>query len=444
MDAMLQVLCLLLLILIIIVILQYYRHRWPVANFPPGPTGLPIIGTALFTGSEFHFNRTAKKFMQSYDNVCSLMLDVPAVLVNGYEAINEVTQSNKGYDFASRKDPMYSVQLYNPKKLGLFTADFSERWQKQRRFALSTLRGFGFGKTSFEEKITREVETLLSHVKELAKVPQDLSTPVILSVASVMCDTILGCHYDHNDKDFQHIVHVMEDWFQSFGKPSIALLDFVPISRPFLQRSAQEMRDVYTEFSKFTMSKVAEHQKTFVANQEPRDFIDCYLAKMVEDPDTFTLEELKYVLSDLFSAAADTTSNTLRFAILYMMVNPDVQEKVHQELMQIVGPSRLPKLEDRDMVPYTVATIHEIQRLSCIAPGFPRCATVDTTLAGYSIPKGTNVICNIWGLHYDPDLWPDPYKLDPTRHLNDKGEVIKSPYLLPFGAGKCVCAWVNR
>ncbi|XP_072017524.1 cytochrome P450 2D14-like [Amphiura filiformis] len=231
MDAVLQVLCLFVLVLIIILTLQYYRHRWPVANFPPGPTGLPIIGTALFTGAEFSFDRTAKKFIQSYGNVCSLMMDVPAVLVSGYEAISEVTQSNKGFDFASRKDPIYSVQLYNPNKLGLFMADFSERWQKQRRFALSTFRGFGFGKTSFEQKITMEVETLLSHVKELAKVPQDLSKAITLSVASVMCDTILGCHYDHNDKDFQHIVHVMEDWFQKFGKPSIVLLEFVPISR---------------------------------------------------------------------------------------------------------------------------------------------------------------------------------------------------------------------
>ena len=40
------------------------------------------------------------------------------------------------------------------------------------------------------------------------------------------------------------------------------------------------------------------------------------------------------------------------------------------------------------------------------------------------------------GLHYDPELWPDPERFDPTRHLNDQGEVVKSPYLIPFGAGK--------
>ena len=39
------------------------------------------------------------------------------------------------------------------------------------------------------------------------------------------------------------------------------------------------------------------------------------------------------------------------------------------------------------------------------------------------------------GLNHDPELWPDPERFDPTRHLNDEGEVIKSPYLFAFGAG---------
>ena len=65
-------------------------------------------------------------------------------------------------------------------------------------------------------------------------------------------------------------------------------------------------------------------------------------------------------------------------------------------VLQVVGSSRLPCLEDRDKMPYTLATIHEIYRLSCVAPAVPRCTTVDTTLGGYTIPKDTNVVCNLW------------------------------------------------
>ncbi|XP_072037463.1 cytochrome P450 2U1-like [Amphiura filiformis] len=254
-----------------------------------------------------------------------------------------------------------------------------------------------------------------------------------------MCDTFLGCHYDHNDIEFQHVLHAMEGCFKIYGGKKSQLLDFVPISRPFLKQHAQKIIDVNEEWYGFLMGKVSGHQKASVADSEPRDFIDCYLAKSLEEPDIFTIEDLKYVLSDMFAGSTDTTANTLKFALLYMVMNPDVQEKVHQESMRVVGTSRLPCLEDRDKMPYTAATIYETQRLATIGPSIPRCATVDTTLAGYSIPKGTNVVCNIWSVHHDSNLWPDPERFDPSRHLNDKLEMVKSPHVLPFGAGRRVC-----
>ncbi|XP_072039060.1 cytochrome P450 2J5-like [Amphiura filiformis] len=427
------------LISVAVLFIRYNKRRWPVANFPPGPTGLPFIGAFLSIRNEAYAHKIVEQQVPQYGKLFSLMLGIPWVFASGYDVINEVFQSNKGYDFASRLEPSYNIQLHNPKKLGLFNADYSERWQQQKRFVFSTLRGFGFGKASFEWKIADEVSLLLSHLKDLAEVPQDLSTLLISCVANVMCDTFLGCHYDHNDIEFQHILHVLDEIFQMYGRQESLILEYLPISRPFLKQHAQKIIDLNEELYAFLMSKVAEHQKTFVAGREPRDFVECYLAKSLEEPDIFTIEDLKYVLSDLFSASTDTTANTLKFALLYMVMNPDVQEKVHQESMRVVGPSRLPCLDDHEKMPYTAATIYEIQRLSTIAPEDIRCATVDTTLAGYNIPKGTNIICDMRGLHYDPELWPDPERFDATRHLNEKGEVVKHPYLLPFGAGRRMC-----
>ncbi|XP_072038342.1 cytochrome P450 2U1-like [Amphiura filiformis] len=435
----LQLLSLLVLLSVAVLFIQYYKRRWPVANFPPGPTGWPFIGTIHSIRNEVFIRTIADKLIPRYGNVFSLMQDVPLLIVTGYDAINKVLQSNKGFDFASRKEPMYLLQLHNPNKLGVFLADYSERWQQQRTFAHMTLRGFGFGKTSFEGKITDEVSLLSSHLKDLARVPQDLSTPIYSGVASVMCDTFLGCHYDHNDIEFQHILHILESSFEIYGSKKSVLLDFVPISRPFLKQHAQKIIDMAEEWYAFLMTKISEHQKSFVTDSEPRDFIDCYLAKSLEEPDIFTIEDLKYVLSDLFLGSTETTVNTLKFALLYMVMNPDVQEKVHQESMRVVGPSRLPCLEDRDKLPYTAATIYEIQRLSSVSAYIVRCATVDTTLDGYSIPRGTNVICNTWSLHHDPNIWPDPERFDPSRHLNDKGEMVMSPHVLNFGAGRRVC-----
>jgi len=50
---------------------------------------------------------------------------------------------------------------------------------------------------------------------------------------------------------------------------------------------------------------------------------------------------------DLFLAGSETTSNTMEFAILYMILNPDVQKRVQAEIDSIVGIERLPSILDK-------------------------------------------------------------------------------------------------
>jgi len=58
-------------------------------------------------------------------------------------------------------------------------------------------------------------------------------------------------------------------------------------------------------------------------------------------------EQFIIVCMDLFLAGADTTSNTIEFAILYMILNPDVQKRVQAEIDSIVGTSRFPSILDK-------------------------------------------------------------------------------------------------
>jgi cytochrome P450 len=44
---------------------------------------------------------------------------------------------------------------------------------------------------------------------------------------------------------------------------------------------------------------------------------------------------------------SDTTSNTLEFALLAMIRNPEVQAKVQEEIDSVIGQTRLPTLADR-------------------------------------------------------------------------------------------------
>lgn len=60
-----------------------------------------------------------------------------------------------------------------------------------------------------------------------------------------------------------------------------------------------------------------------------------------------TEEDLITVGNDLFTAGAETTSNSIDFVLLYMVLYPQVQEKLQDEIDRVVGRSRKPTLDDR-------------------------------------------------------------------------------------------------
>ncbi|XP_022103602.1 cytochrome P450 2A11-like isoform X2 [Acanthaster planci] len=146
-------------------------------------------------------------------------------------------------------------------------------------------------------------------------------------------------------------------------------------------------------------------------------------------------------IHDMFAAGTDTTTYTILWLILLMMEYPDVQTKVQSEVDNVIGQSRPPSLTDRAQMPYTEATLMEVQRFRTVAPYVPpRAVPRDVEIMGYSIPKGTQVWVNLWGALNDPSHWSNPECFDPSRFLSDDGEhVIVPEAYIPFGAGRRAC-----
>uniref|UniRef100_A0A8C4L4E2 Cytochrome P450 family 2 subfamily U member 1 n=1 Tax=Equus asinus TaxID=9793 RepID=A0A8C4L4E2_EQUAS len=116
------------------------------------------------------------------------------------------------------------------------------------------------------------------------------------------------------------------------------------------------------------------------------------------------------------------------------------KEKVHEEIERVVGPDRAPSLTDKAQMPYTEATIMEVQRLTVVVPlSIPHMTSETTVLQGYTIPKGTVVLPNLWSVHRDPAIWEEPDEFHPNRFLDDQGQLVKKEAFIPFGIGKRVC-----
>ena len=142
-------------------------------------------------------------------------------------------------------------------------------------------------------------------------------------------------------------------------------------------------------------------------------------------------------IQDLFIAGTETVTTTLKWTLLFMAIHTDIQSKVQSELDHVVGKSRRPNVKDRAHLPYTEATLMECQRRGNIALfSVPRCTTQETTLNGFTIPQGTWVFINRWGMHMSERYWTNPDRFDPTRFLSKTNTVLQPEAFVPFGVGE--------
>ncbi|KAK1225337.1 hypothetical protein PQX77_011755 [Marasmius sp. AFHP31] len=125
---------------------------------------------------------------------------------------------------------------------------------------------------------------------------------------------------------------------------------------------------------------------------------------------------LAYSAGNVLEAGSDTTACTIKTVLLFLLSYPQVLEKVRNEIDSVVGPNRLPTVEDEPSLPYLIATIKEVMRCRPAIPlGLPHSPSEDTIYKGHLIPKGSIVIANAYALHMDSVRFPDPKAFKPER-----------------------------
>ena len=142
------------------------------------------------------------------------------------------------------------------------------------------------------------------------------------------------------------------------------------------------------------------------------------------------------VVEDLFGAGSETTSTTLRWILLLMCWYPDVQDNVRAELLEQIGPNRLPKYSDREHTPYTEAVLLEAQRYANLVPMIRRENTEKVQLFGYEFEQGTVFVANLFHMHRDPAVWEDPESFRPEHFINEERQLINKDRMSPFGLGE--------
>ncbi|PON33269.1 Cytochrome P450, E-class, group I [Trema orientale] len=144
---------------------------------------------------------------------------------------------------------------------------------------------------------------------------------------------------------------------------------------------------------------------------------------------------------DLFAAGTDTTSSTLEWSMTELLRKPEILSKAQAELERVIGKGNQVQESDIAGLPYLQAIIKETFRLHPPAPLLlPRKAETDVEVCGYTVPKGAQVLVNVWAVSRDPSIWESPNEFIPERFLESNVDVKGRHFeLLPFGGGRRIC-----
>lgn len=419
--------------------LYWYRSY----NLPPGPWGVPLLGYLPFAWKK-DFVLLATQLGKKYGNVFSLTSGTKVVIIlNDYEAMKDAFVK-QGTNFNGRPP---GLKIFPGKTEKGILMDEGESWQQHRRFVVSILRELGMGKQSIEPKIQEEIQHCVNEFEKFSGNAMDPKPVLEVSILNVIATMAFGKRFDYNDDKLKHMISLSEEVGKLVGtfrlQPVINALMWIP----FLSRltGITRLQEIRREFEDFNYMLI-NSQKETPSEDHGSSYIGAYLKhrdnliKQNGDEGYFDVSYLEGTLSPLFTAGRETTSSTLRWAILYMVANPSVQSKVQTEIGNVVGSERQPSMNDRPLMPYTEATLMEIHRLGSVVPmSIVHSNMAEATILGQKIPKRCIVIPNLYAVHHNEKLWDDVKCFKPERFIDKNGLVQKSEYLIPFSIGKRAC-----
>ena len=435
----------------------YQRWRLP-ANFPPGPTSLPVLG-ALHHLSD-NLLESFLRLRDRYGNIFGLRIGpTPTVVIADFATCVRVF---KDANFAAR--PTYLTEV-----MGSIMADAADdpspnrgvvfssgrTWDEQRKFVLKKLSEFGVGKSRLEATVAEQVELLADLLrKESLTGPVKLGQRFSISLVNSIWNIVTGSQFSLDDPLIHSIYAGIDRFIDSHRLIGVFMV--FPWLRHFVSYLGGRLNQLKRDVRGMMRSIVDDHINASSCSSnsdddfgEERDLVGAYLNKVAATTDKSSSfygragrTNLEQNMLELFGAGANPVASTLSFCFLYLSRRPELQERVYAEIKAAVGTdTSVPiSMEDVARLPYTNAFIHEILRITAINfIGTPHMNVRPTRIGDYELPAGTTVFSLLWYILNDPAYWIDPRNFRPERFLDADGQFARDERLIPFLVGRRQC-----
>ncbi|PSN34611.1 hypothetical protein C0J52_20552 [Blattella germanica] len=248
-------------------------------------------------------------------------------------------------------------------------------------------------------------------------------------------------------------------WGRKIFTPSIeTFLRSMILSIPTLQRFLRFKflpKDVNDYFIQMVRETVDYREKN---NVQRKDFLQLMIQLKNKTLGTIRSDDMEGLNSNVplevtmeflaaqafvfYAAGFETSSSTMTFCLYELALNPDIQDKVRKDI-DIMLEKHNGKVEYEAIMKmeYLEKVVNETLRKHPVVPLLTRECTKSTKLQGtdVTVEKGTPIFIPIYGLHHDPEYFPDPEKFDPERFSEEEKQKRPHYSYLPFGEGPRIC-----
>ncbi|XP_047333555.1 geraniol 8-hydroxylase-like [Impatiens glandulifera] len=414
-------------------------------RLPPGPISLPIIGNLLNLGDKPH--RSLTRLAQTYGPIMSLKLgQLTTIVISSPSMAQEVLQK-QDISFSNRFVPD-AIRACDEYKLSIIWLPTNDRWRSLRKLAHTHVFS-GRVLDSNQHVRRRKVEELMTHVRKCCHqgVAVNIGKETFQTSLNVLSNILFSvdlANFESNEAQvFKDLV-----WNITLesGKPN--LVDYFPALRAIDPQRIRKRMSLY--FSKLLslfgeiIDKKMEVMKTLSRDISEGDVIDMLIKISQDNPKDLDIQHIKHMCLDFFVAGTETTSNTLEWAMTELLRHPESMEKAKNELKRVVGVGKQVEESDISVLPFLQAVIKETLRIHPPVPFYVRQVFTEVDLCGYIVPKGVNVLVNVWAIGRDRDHWENPMEFKPERFLDSKIDVRGHDFeLIPFGGGRRICVGLS-
>lgn len=411
---------------------------------------LPSPKGKFVTGNLADFKRSNKH--QVFENWSKELGDIYQISLMGKRIVISTNPTFNGHVLKNRpsgfrrfskiKEVMEEMGIE-----GVFSTE-GEEWKKHRKVTAEALSMKNV--KAYFPVIQQMTHRLMKRWDNIAAQKTTLDVQHEMMLYTVDITTFIAFGYDTNtlESDGDVIQNHLKKVFPMVNKRIAAPL---PLWRYFKSKKDKELDVALSEIKAKVNEYIQATKLKLAANpnlkENPTNFLEALLVEQEKDY-TFTDKDIFGNVFIILLAGEDTTSNTISWAIYYLLKNPKVKERLCNELDEVLQEKRqVSTIEELDALKYTEAVAMETLRINPTTPTLIMQANQSTEVHGWEIPKDTTLLLQNKVAQTQDEHFVDANQFIPERwlqtsscpmHGNHNTDVMRV-----FGAGPRFCPGKN-